>query len=341
MFIFLYFENHIFICFNFSLSSLFLAILSPPTTHAPTTLRPTPPPTTSKPTPFPTLPPTKYPTKAPSPSPTNSQGQIETIELVPTTGACPNGYTCMENSDFGLVDPNSRWKVDLVTETLSPQSIQAYQNAITGWQNIIIGDLESVSTASWMEDDCARSFPSIIDDMHICGKDVIMDGVSGILGSASVQYIRVSDGTVISGNMEFDTEDVQDMINRGTWEAVIGHEIGHILGLGSLWGQNNLVVPDGSGGFSYIGPNAINVWKNVWQCASDAPPVETDGGTGTAGAHWDEQCMVNEVRSNVFLFFHHPSGVYFSQQLTLIILLFPILLFMAYAAYDGLCRCWP
>ena len=227
---------------------------------------------------------------------------------MPTTGACPNGYTCMENSDFGLVDPNSRWKVDLVTETLSPQSIQAYQNAITGWQNVILGDLESVSTASWMEDDCARSFPSIIDDMHICGKDVLMDGVGGVLGSASVQYIRVSDGTVISGNMEFDTEDVQDMINRGTWEAVIGHEIGHILGLGSLWGQNNLVVPDGSGGFSYIGPNAINVWKNVWQCASDAPPVETDGGTGTAGAHWDEECMVNEVRSMCVSFLLSSSG---------------------------------
>jgi len=26
------------------------------------------------------------------------------------------------------------------------------------------------------------------------------------------------------------------------------------------------------------GPNAINVWKNVWQCSTDTPPVESDGG---------------------------------------------------------------
>ena len=43
------------------------------------------------------------------------------------------------------------------------------------------------------------------------------------------------------------------------------------------------------------GPNGINIWKNVWQCSTDSPPVESDGGSSTAGLHWDEACMVTEV----------------------------------------------
>ena len=33
-----------------------------------------------------------------------------------------------------------------------------------------------------------------------------------------------------TGNMEFDMADVQAMIDAGTWESVIIHEMGHIIG---------------------------------------------------------------------------------------------------------------
>ena len=36
------------------------------------------------------------------------------------------------------------------------------------------------------------------------------------------------------------------------------------------------------------------MWRNIWGCSSNAPPVEQDGGPGTKGAHWDEGCMRNE-----------------------------------------------
>ena len=72
--------------------------------------------------------------------------------------------------------------------------------------------------------------------------------------------------------------------------------MGHILGLGSQWAEAGVVQYDEvTGEYAYVGANAINVWKNVWQCESAAPPIETDGGEGTAGLHWDESCMQNEV----------------------------------------------
>ena len=71
--------------------------------------------------------------------------------------------------------------------------------------------------------------------------------------------------------------------------------MGHILGLGSQWAESgNVQYDEVTGEYAYVGANAINVWKNVWQCESAAPPIETDGGEGTAGLHWDESCMQNE-----------------------------------------------
>ena len=242
------------------------------------------------------------PTAVPTHKPTFSNGSTsppDAADLVETSGPCHSGYTCMQTSDFGVVDStNTEWKIDLSVQSKLPtiDGMLAYQYAIQHWQDIIVGDLESVSTAGLADDGCAAGYPEIIDDVHICGRDALMDGVGGVLGSASIMYTRNTDGTVISGNMEFDVDDVQAMINDGTYQTVIIHEMGHILGLGSLWQQNNLVVSDGNGGFVYTGAHAINVWQNEWQCTTDFPPVEADGGSGTAGAHWEEDCMVNEVR---------------------------------------------
>ena len=115
-------------------------------------------------------------------------------------------------------------------ETMNSDSADAYKTAMNHWQEIIVGDLESVSTLGMANDGCSNPFPEVIDDTHICGKDKEIDGKGKILGSASAMYERVTDGTVIAGNMEFDTADVQNMIDTGTWESVIIHEMGHIIG---------------------------------------------------------------------------------------------------------------
>mmetsp|Transcript_6358 Transcript_6358/g.10053 ORF Transcript_6358/g.10053 Transcript_6358/m.10053 type:complete len:366 (-) Transcript_6358:184-1281(-) len=211
--------------------------------------------------------------------------------FVTSTGVCPTDNTCLQTSDFGVVD-NSDWKVDLVLETLTSNTVSAYSTAVSKWQGLITGDVASISTSGLNSDSCARAYPAVIDDIHICAKDEPIEGPGKILGSAGPSYLRSSDGTSISGNMRFDSADVQGLITGGNWEAVILHEMGHIIGIGTLWDYNGVVT--GSNPYQYLGGNAINVWKNDWQCSTDAPPVETDGGGGTAGGHWDDACMLNE-----------------------------------------------
>ena len=68
--------------------------------------------------------------------------------------------------------------------------------------------------------------------------------------------------------------------------------MGHVIGIGTLWSFNNLVIDD----LDYLGEEAIDVRINDWGCSSSAPPVETDFGPGTRGGHWDEDedCLQDE-----------------------------------------------
>ena len=241
-------------------------------------------PITSAPVPAPTTaPPT---TEAPVPAPTNAPPS----GLVAAPSCIGGGYTCLQNSDFGVVGP-ADWGMDLQLEVLDSNSVGAYVSARAKWRSVITGNLVSISSSGLMGDPCSNAYPAIIDDIHICGRDVPIDGAGAVLGRAGPTYLRTSDGTSISGFMEFDVADVATLIASGSWEAVILHEMGHVIGIGTLWDYNNLV----DNNLNYLGPNAQNVWSNTWGCTSSAPPVETDGGPGTAGGHWDEACLLDEL----------------------------------------------
>ena len=72
---------------------------------------------------------------------------------------------------------------------------------------------------------------------------------------------------------------------------VIRHELGHILGFGTIWnsGFNNL-YDDGSG--VYTGENGLAAYQNEFDPDATFVPIELDGGEGTADGH------LNEVRDN-------------------------------------------
>ena len=62
-----------------------------------------------------------------------------------------------------------------------------------------------------------------------------IDGVGGILGSAGPCLIRTTGGLTLYGVMRLDSADVTTLEVAGTFDEVILHEMGHVLGIGSLW----------------------------------------------------------------------------------------------------------
>ena len=109
----------------------------------------------------------------------------------------------------------------------------------------------------------------------------------------------MSKWTTLVGQMRFNIANVITLVLYGIWENVILHEMGHVIGIGTLWYLNGLVDRTN---LEYHGSNAIDVWRNDWGCSAlEAPPVEEDGqpGDGIHGGHWDEHYLRNEFMTGM------------------------------------------
>jgi len=78
-------------------------------------------------------------------------------------------------------------------------------------------------------------------------------------------------------------------------EAVILHEMAHVIGIGTLWSSSGVGLPgyqelyvDGTG--QYTGATGLAAYQQefVGQESATYVPVELGGGGGTANGHWNE-----------------------------------------------------
>jgi hypothetical protein len=77
---------------------------------------------------------------------------------------------------------------------------------------------------------------------------------------------------------------------------VLKHEMAHNLGVGctNTWCRWGALVDEDT----FNGPNAVNEWQKISRCCG-GPPVETTGGASTAGFHWAENCMADELMTGL------------------------------------------
>ena len=159
---------------------------------------------------------------------------------------------------------------------------QAYASYFTAaarrWEQVIRADLPDVNSSQY----------GLIDDLRIEANVSFIDGVNGILGQAGPDLFRSGSSLPYHGVMTFDSADLAAMANNGTLFSVILHEMGHVLGIGTLW--TTLGLKSGS---QYTGTNAVNAYHQLG--GTGFVPLETTGGSGTAGSHWSEAVFDNEL----------------------------------------------
>jgi len=184
---------------------------------------------------------------------------------------------------------------------MSPTQAAAFASAAARWSGVIVGDLPADRVVAAAGDCFANSPPQdeVIDDVVIFATVDTIDGPGGILGSASPCWIRDVGSLTLVGGMVFDVEDLELLESLGILEAVILHEMGHVLGIGTLWDYMtpSLIVNAGSANPYFNGANGIfrfNLDGGVSYPGTPVP-VENVGGPGTADGHWRESVMGKEL----------------------------------------------
>ena len=97
------------------------------------------------------------------------------------------------------------------------------------------------------------------------------------------------------GYLKLDVADLRMMETLGTLDDVVLHEVGHILGIGTIWPEKNLLL--GAGGLDpqFTGTSAIAAYRALG--GSGNVPVENEGEEGTRDGHWRETVFGNELMS--------------------------------------------
>ncbi len=118
-----------------------------------------------------------------------------------------------------------------------------------------------------------------------------IDGQGSILGQSGPTSVTNQGGYSLArqGVMKFDSADLENLDTSGSLLDVVTHEMGHVLGIGTLWdfGLNN-VYKNGSG--EYTGAAGLARWKTEYnQPDATFIPIELNGGEGTKDGHWNEQ----------------------------------------------------
>jgi len=180
----------------------------------------------------------------------------------------------------------------------SASQLAAFETARARWQGAIVGDVPDVSGTIGAKR-CGNAFPTpvfqgIIDDLLI---DVLLqeiDGPGAILGAAGPCLVRTADNLSLYGIMFFDTADLGFLEDNGILDEVIVHEMGHVLGIGTLWDFGRDLLQGTAADPRFVGPLAVAAYRSIGGKGISIP-VEDGGGPGTRFSHWDEETFGTEL----------------------------------------------
>lgn len=210
------------------------------------------------------------------------------------------GETTLKTTTAAGVD---RGRFNITLKYLLPptdRQVEVFEAAAERWERIIIKDVPSFTGTL---PSAFEGFPPLVDDGTV--DDIIIevalapiDGPGGILGQAGPSFVRTDDFLTLSGVMFFDVADLDFLEGLDLFEEVIVHEMGHVLGIGTLWNTApfgfDRTLMAGLPDTPYFTGKKANVFWNA-EGGTLELPIEAEFGPGTAFGHWDEGALNNEL----------------------------------------------
>jgi hypothetical protein len=238
--------------------------------------------------------------------PQEAAAQPSIIELAPAPAewVTIEGKANVESELVGLEKRatkkagNDRGRYNITLKYLVPPTEAqeaVFEEAAARWERIIIKDEPSFTGVL---PSAFLGFPpavdGTVDDILIEVVLAPIDGPGGILGQAGPRFIRTSNALTLTGVMFFDVADLAFLDQLDLFEEVIVHEMGHVLGVGTLWDAGDRDLRRDEDSNPYFAGRKANVFWNA-EGGTGLLPVENAGGPGTRLGHWRESVLDNEL----------------------------------------------
>jgi hypothetical protein len=195
----------------------------------------------------------------------------------------------------------------VILDNGTPTQDQAFLDAAARWETIIRGDVPDRDFAqdAIPADACFEGQPAIsdvIDDVRIYVQIQPIDQVGGTLAQAGPCLSRPITSLPLFGLMTFDEADLTNLEGDGDMLPVVLHEMGHVLGIGTMWDDKDLLqapsLPNNQGADTHFrGDGAIEAFDAAGGSSYSGAkvPVENQAGEGSGDSHWRESVLQTEL----------------------------------------------
>ncbi len=208
------------------------------------------------------------------------------VDVYGASGATNPSYSLTVSPPTTTAPPTNTggFQITLSMSGLTASQQAIFQQAANRWSQVITGDLPNATYRG-----------QTVDDLLINASSISIDGVNGILGQAGPDAFRSGSFLPYHGIMQFDSADMASMESSGLLYSVVLHEMGHVLGIGTIWQDLGLLSGAGTSNPLFVGANATSQYNQIFGTSARGVPVENTGGSGTADSHWRESILTSEL----------------------------------------------
>ena len=191
-----------------------------------------------------------------------------------------------------------------------------FRQAARHWMSIITEDLRDTDFSTnpyneWDADLGTRiRVNDTVDDLRIFIRAISIDGSGDTLGRAGPFWIRRDTYLPILGKIYLDTADLQRIEDEGILWSVVLHEMGHVLGIGSLWEDLDLLRGSSSNRY-FTGPLSVQAFNNAGGRNYNGAKVPTESDS----SHWRESVFGNELMTPTHSYDSNPLSAITIQSL--------------------------
>ncbi len=196
----------------------------------------------------------------------------------------------------------SNYKIDIrfIGAGGTARQREAFVKAAAKWRRVVVGHVHDgrvIASAgaclSW-----TPAVDEVISDVVVFARIDSIDGPGRILAQAGPCILNTASRLTMVGIMEFDQADMPNLLNSGTIDDVVLHEMGHVLGIGTLWEfRRTLLAGAGTADPFFTGVGARAEFPGIGGgiFSGNPVPVENSGGAGTRDSHWRNAVFGREL----------------------------------------------